>query len=168
MAEDDLNNQPRATPASELDFNMMVINPSYGTDEVSKGLKDKLSYFNVARDDAGKQITDEQTGNIVGGQTSKWSELSFFTRDIRLGNITTEEVVIVRDRLKLAQCLLNANAPNAFSLAYGEGIGIIETSMSVKGFLRRIWNTIRNENIQEQREPAKRSWFGGSANTGGK
>ena len=165
MEEDrEQQEQQRVTPASELDFNMLVINPSYGTPEVSQDLRDKLSYVNIERDKDGQPVLTPD-GAMAGNRISKWNELGFFTRDIRLGNITPEEVVVVRDRLRLAHSLMAANAPNAFALAYGEGVGMIETSMSVKGFLRRIWNTLRQENISSQPEPAKKTFFGGSGKT---
>ena len=141
-------------------MNWLLVNPTYGTSEVSKELKDKLSYVNLLKDKEGKILIDEETGQAIGQEQSKWGELSFFTRDIRLGNLTDEELYIVRDRLKLAGCLLEADCPRAFKLCYSEAIGIIESSQSKKGFLRGKFNTLRTENINENKEPPKKSFFG--------
>ncbi len=101
-----------------------------------------------------------------------WSLLSFFTRDMRLGNLSewSGELQACRYMIELSNDLLVTDMKTSFAVALSRVATILETSQSKNGFLRKAMNTLRQEHIRQELEAPKKSFFGGSGNkkdTGG-
>lgn len=158
MEADDL----RQLPTTDLDLNLMLTNSVWGSKEVSQELKDKLSRYYSYTDEEGKHKTLK---------SSLWGLMGFFTRDMRLGNLSSfdNELQTCRYHIDLANDLLSVDMPEPFLISLSRSASILETSQSKGGFLRRMMNTLRHENIQQQLEPPKKKFFGGSGdkNSGG-
>ena len=154
MPEEEYQDQ-RSLPTSDLDLNLMLTDSVWGRKEVSQELKDKLNKYYSSIDEDGKQTITK---------SSLWGLLGFFTRDMRLGNLSSfdNELFTCRYHIDLANDLLNIDMIEPFLVSLSRAASILETSQSKSGFLRRMMNTLRQEHIQQQLEPPKKGFFGGS------
>jgi len=159
MAEDESEDQSRSLPTSDLDLNLMITDNVWGRPEVSKELKETLNQYYSQKD---------EEGNTIYKSSSLWGLLSYYTRDIRLGNLSVwdGELALCRYYLDLAGQLLYAGLIEAFLVALSKAITIIETSQSKGGFLRKAMNTLRQEHLNQNIEPPKKGFFGGSKKEG--
>lgn len=150
MTED----QFRQLPASDLDFNLMMTDSVWGRHEVNKDLKEKLEKYYLETGQDGQQYVTKK---------SMWGLLGFYTRDIRLGNLSewNGELDACRYYLDLANDLLLVDMIEPFLIALSRAATILETSQSKRGFLRKLMNTLRQEHIKQELEPPKKSMFGG-------
>ena len=145
----------RSLPTNDLDLNLMLTNSVWGSKEVPQELRDKLLRFNK---------TTDENGQVQMDKASLWGLLGFFTRDMRLGNLSSfdNELQTCRYHFDLANDYLSVDMGEPFIIALERGVNIVETSQSKGGFLRRITNTLRHENISQNSEPPKKQFFGGS------
>lgn len=147
-------NEFRSVPLNDLDLNLRLTNSSWGLNsEISPELKEKLSKYWIQTDEEGKQFINKK---------SLWGELSFLTRDLRLANLSEEELIFVRYHLDLAGDMLNCDYIEPFLIAISRVASVLETSQSKKGFLRKAMNTLRQETYKQEIEPPKKSFFGGN------
>jgi hypothetical protein len=146
-------------PVSELDLSMSLTNTSWGSDDVSPELKDVLSKEYIIKVKDEKGVEHEYIE-----KSSLWGLLTFYTRDIRLGNLGewNGELAACRFHLKVAGFYLMSNMIDPFLVRLSKAIAIIETSQSKNGFLRKQMNTLRNEHYQEMIEPKRKAFFGGA------
>lgn len=157
MVDDEFS---RDLPTSEIDMQMMMTNPVWGRDVPSE-LKDKLAMYSYYKDSDGKVVVDK---------TSLWGLLGYYTRDIRLGNLgeMNGEMAYCQYYLDLAGDCLRENYINGFLVALSRAVTRIELSQSKKGFLRKLFGTIRQEHYTELLEPNKSKIFGGKGKNEGR
>lgn len=148
---DDTN---RRLPTSDLDFNLMVIDSLWGQPDVPQELRERLNEM--------VQEYDPETKKAKVSTRSLWGLLGHYTRDLRLANLSDDELRIVRYMLDLAADYLSVGLKESFTVAISRAISILETSQSKKGFLRKNMNTLRQEHSQETIEPKKKQLWGGS------
>jgi hypothetical protein len=154
-------------PASDLDFNMSVTDPSWGKDEINDALQKTLTkeYFQFDAD--GNLIIDAK-GNPLLNKKALWSMLGFFTRDMRLSNLSPgnswkgepNEVEYCEYRLNLANDLLIEGFEECFNIVLERVAAKLELCQSKRGFLRNKMNTYTQENINTNLEPPKRNFMG--------
>jgi hypothetical protein len=158
--EEYISESKRSVPTSDLDLNMMITDNVWGRPEVSPELKDMLNKYYLEKD---------SEGNDIIKASSLWGLLSYYTRDIRLGNLSewNGELNLCRYELDLAGQLLYAGMVEPFLIALSKAITIIETSQSKNGFLRRAMNTLRQEHFNQTIETPKKGFFGGSKKENG-
>lgn len=161
-------NMRRQIPQNELDLNMMTTDSVWGKTEVPPELKARLKqlYKVVGVDDETGKLTEEVT------QESMWGLLGFYTRDMRLANLSDKvynnEIIYCQYYLDLAGDFLQANMIKPFLISLQRVATILELSQSKNGFLRRRMNTITQESHYREEEPPKKSLFGvGNKNKGG-
>lgn len=145
----------RSLPQNDLDLQLMVTNTVWGRKEISSELKDKLArYFLEGKDSEGKDVITKK---------SLWGLLGYYTRDIRLGNLSNmnNELETCRYYLDLAGDLLNADMIEPFIIALSRAVTILETSQSKGGFLRKMMNTLIQHSTSQQFEAPKKGLFGG-------
>jgi len=150
----------REVPHSDIDLQMQMTNPEWGH-KVPQELKDKLTKIKgYSPSDDGKSYT------VI--KEELWGLLSFYTRDVRLGNLNVflGETEYCRYYLDLASDLLREDYIDPFLTCLSRVVSVLELSQSRGGFLRRQNNTIRQEHSREEKEPKKRNLFGGSKNNG--
>lgn len=149
----------RRLPTSNLDFDLMIVDSLWGRVDVPKELRDRLN----------ESVTeyDPETNTSKIAVKSLWGLLGHYTRDLRLANLSDDELRIVRYHLDLAADYLSVNLKESFTVCLSRAISILETSQSKKGFLRKQMNTLRQEHSQETIEPKKKSLFGGAKSTNG-
>ena len=176
MSNDNPNTIRRSktkVPASELDFSMSMTEPVWGKDEVNEDLQGTLTKDYFLYDDKGNLLLDE-TGKPRLSKRALWSMLGFFTRDMRLSNLNPgniwkgepDEVAYCEYRLNLANDLLAEGYEECFAICLERVAAKLELCQSKRGFLRNKMNTYTQENINENREPPKRSLLPGASKGG--
>lgn len=146
-------NQKRTLPQSELDFALLTTDSVWGKPDVSPELKARLNRFYATKDADGKE------GFTV---ESLWGLLGYYTRDMRLANLSVwnGELEYVRYYIDLAGDYLHSDQVEPFLVTLSRAATRLELSQSKGGFLRRQLNTITEENVNMDREPPKKSLFG--------
>jgi len=141
----------RYVPANDLDLQMSITNPAW--QELSPELRGKLV----------KQVGEK----IIKGEKEKVYEelagvLGIYTRDIRLGNISpiTGEFDFIVYYLELAVDLLSVGMVESSITSLNKALSRLEPSSSRGGFVRKLLNTVRNENVNKTLEPEKRRIMG--------
>lgn len=149
-----MDDTARSLPTSELDLNLMLTNAVWGRPEVSTELKDRLNK-DFSKVDA--------NGDVIVTTASLWGLLGFYTRDMRLANLSewNNELQTCRYMIDLANDYLSENMIEPFIIALSRAVSIMETSQSKGGFLRRQMNTLTQKHISQNLEPPKKSMFGG-------
>jgi hypothetical protein len=144
--------QIRSTPLNELDMQMILTEPQWGDVGISTELKARLQTIS----------SETIQGNRIVSKQDLWQLLDFYTRDLRLGNLSTMngEVNYCRYYLDLAGDCLREGYYRSFVKCLSLTITVLEISQSRGGFLRIKQNTIRKENIYEETNKNKSSIFG--------
>lgn len=143
----------RTLPTSQLDYEMLVTDPAWGVGRIPKDLREKLEAA-VANED------DEMLYENL------WELHGYFTRDLRLGNLSVWDGEHARTYydLESAGVFLRDGHIHSFISALADVAARIELSQSKKGFLRKSGRTQRHE-IDERpasdNEQPKRSFLGG-------
>lgn len=152
----------RPLPQSDLDLNLMLTDSVWGKAEVSPELREILSQYFVERDDQGQPLKGPN-GELMVKKSSLWGMLGFFTRDMRLANLShwDNELQTCRYMIDLANDFLQMNMVQPFLISLSRAACILETSQSKGGFFRRISNTLRQESVQQTLDPPKKGFFGG-------
>ena len=145
--------QSRQVPVSQLDMGMLLTDPVWGSSHVSEELRERLT--KIYYKNRGKGESDETV------EMSLWGLLGSYTRDMRLGNISNDELSYCQYHIDLANHFLQEGHVKPFLIALAYSATMLELSQSKRGFLRKLFNTFteRRENITE--EPKKRRLAGG-------
>ena len=144
----------RWLPQSELDFNLMTTDPVWGQPYVSEDLKSRLEEYHA--------VGTNEDGTIIYDKKSLWSILNFYSRDMRLSNLSKwDEMPYVKYYLDLANDLLLADMIRSFLICLSRAASLLEITQSKNGFLRKRMNTFTQENFKTDLEPPKKSIFGG-------
>lgn len=153
----------RALPTSELDLNLMLTNSVWGREDVPQELKEKLSKHYIQKDEEGNILTNEK-GETLVSQESLWGLLGFFTRDMRLANLSewNGELQTCRYMIDLANDYLSEKMVDPFIISLARAVSIMETSQSKGGFLRKQMNTLTQKLQHQNLDPPKKGFFGGS------
>lgn len=168
MNEPEQSTVRRILPQSGLDFNMMLTDTMWGSPQISLQLKEKIQ----RRDERMKIMHKLGRGEIAKDEEKAvaWELMSFYTRDLRLANLNvlTGEIQYCQHYIDLAGDCLREGYMEAFAAALSRAATLLELSQSKGGFLRRRQNTLTQESLQGELEPAKkRLLFGGKKNQGG-
>lgn len=152
-------NESRSLPTSELDLNLMLTNSVWGRTEVSQELKDRLMKHYATLNEHGEEVITK---------ASLWGLLGFYTRDMRLGNLSaaTNELQYCRYMIDLAGDYLQVDMIDPFLICLSRAATLLETSQSKGGFLRKTMNTLRQESVNQNLEPPKKGFFGGKKQEG--
>jgi len=158
------NNQTpaRIRPQSDLDFNLMITETLWGSSFVSPELQAELSKEYQLLDENGKPLFT-QDGLPIVNKTALWGLMSYYTRDLRLSNLSykNNEIQYCMYYLDLAGDFLKENMIKSFLVCLSRVATVTELAQSKGGFLRRQMNTLRTENVDEILEPKKKTIFGG-------
>lgn len=165
-----MSDDNQRTPVNEIDFTYLTTDPSWGKEgqipsEYLKLLnKDKEIVLAEVDKDTGniKLLTDDKGTPLVYNNPSKsWYKTAMFTKDWRLGNLSSFEAFVVIYYANLSYDCLEAGLPESHTMAMERGFSIVEISHSKKGWFRKIMNTLRTENYSNELDPQKKSLFGG-------
>lgn len=155
--------QKRVMPKSELDLVLMTTDSVWGKSDVPAPLQQALKQFEKVLDKEGELIYDKE-GNPIVTEGNLWSLLGFYTRDMRLANLSMwdGEFQYCQYFLDLAGDMLSEKLLEPFVICLRRVATILELSQSKGGFLRRRMNTFTSENTPLDSEPPKKSLFGTS------
>jgi len=161
MNENNPQTKNRILPRNELDFNLMTTEGEWGKDYINSELRERLNKYFVKRDSEGKQIFDNE-GNLIGSKKSLWEMLGFYTKDMRLANLSylNNEIQYCQYFLDLAGDFLNMDMIEPFIICISRVATVLELSQSKGGFLRRRMHTLTTESMSGELEPQKKSLFG--------
>ena len=153
----------RPMPGSELDLNLMLTDSVWGREEISTELKQRLQRYRIRKTEDGQTFVNAETQEPVVDTDSLWSDLGFFTRDMRLANLSRidNELYTCRYMIDLANDFLSSNMLEPFIICLARAASILETSQSKGGFLRKAMNTLIQKNISGTEEAPKKSLWGG-------
>jgi len=147
----------RFYPQSDIDLQLLLTDSLWGSGEL-------VNLDLVLRKYKAKVVEAEGKKKIVlTEQENLWKLLEFFTRDLRLGNLDKHELFLVRYDLELATDLLSLGCYRSFITCLSRVAGVLETSQSKGGFLRRIIQSIfRHETreVTETQEGVRRGFLG--------
>lgn len=146
----------RHSPRDELDFYLMTTDGKWGEEDINPQLKEKLTkYFATVDDKGNKGVYKNQL----------WGLLGFYTRDMRLANLSTwnGELEYCQYYLDLANDFLQCDMIRPFLISLSRVATMLELSQSKDGFLRKKMGTLRTENITGTEEPPKKGLFGGKS-----
>ena len=148
----------RTVPQSELDFNMMVTETLWGSPFVSDDLKETLTKQHQYVDEDGNPVVNNE-GQILVRKEALWGLMSYYTRDLRLANLssTLGEMGYCRYYLDLAGDYLKMNYLKAFLICISRVATVLELSQSKGGFLRKQMNTLTTEQRRNFIEPEKKT-----------
>ena len=144
----------RILPQSGLDMNMMLTDTMYGSRQIGEQLKRKMK--------------DRLENPEDMDRAEAWELLSFYTRDLRLSNISDRELVYCQYYVDLAGDLLREGYMESFAKALALAATVLELAQSRGGFLRKRQNTLTTEGLTGEITPEKkRLLFAGSKRNGG-
>jgi len=165
--------QGRALPVNELDLQMQLTNSEWGQKPTSEQLGAITHDFNVTypkgtkvilKDQKISELTEEIT---ILSEHGSWGLLAYLTRDMRLGNLTGDEVDACKHLLDLGGDCLQEGYNRSFAAAIKRVAHTLEVSQSRKGFFRKLLNTLRREDIRSDLNPPKSKLFGGGKKDAG-
>jgi hypothetical protein len=144
----------RSVPQSDLDFNLMTTDPVWGGQGIDDTLRAKLKRATIRYDAEGNPVYDKE---------ELWGLLNFYTRDMRLANLSKfdGEILYVKFYLDLAGDFLQSDMIQPFIISLSRAATVLELSQSKNGFLRRRMNTFTQEQFKTEMEPPKKKLFGG-------
>lgn len=145
----------RDMPQSEMDFNMLVIDPKWGVDKIPPSLKARLREVMLARGKTSKSNKLEPTYDDL------WELLAIYSRDMRLANLQSEDENYCEHFINLSGKLLRKGNPRSSILSLVYAVTRLELSQSRKGFLRTIFRTQKKEISMEETQPKKRGLLTG-------
>lgn len=140
-------------PENNIELSMAYTNPVWGNDqEINQSFRDRTTKIT--------QYFDKNSGEVIRTTKEKlWEQLQFFTRDLRLGNLSGAEIVACKHYLDLAGDFLKEGYIDAFTVALSRVAGMTELSQSRGGFLRKRLNTFTRENKDSFDMPKKSGVF---------
>jgi len=141
MTETDYN---RNVPMSDLDLQLMLVDTEWGK-EIAPELKERLS-------ELGDKLIKNVEGKLQLDKTKLWGLLSYYSRDMRLGNLDKESYPICVAWLDFAGDCVRIGLIQSFLTALSRVITMLELSQSRNGMLRKQLNTIKQEHSHEYTE----------------
>lgn len=154
----DENIPMRAVPISDLDLQLMMTDPVWGKD-IPKGLKEKLTEQLKTR-----KVYQGEDGKYYYGEVltdnDLWELLGMYTRDLRLGNLSYQEIIYCQYVIDWSRDCLAEGFYKAFLAGLSRAVTLIELSQSKGGFLRKLFNTVRTQQFSYSDKDEKRGLFG--------
>ena len=142
-------------PENALDFNMQMLDPIWGKGE-------KISPELVAKLKQTKFFKDLASNEESSSTEDLWALLGTYTRDLRLGNLDKDEILVCEHYLNHAEDCLKEGFINAFVVSLSRVATRVELSQSKFGFLRRRPNTLETSKTEQTLEPKRKGlWNGG-------
>lgn len=162
--------EQRKTPYNELDLQFMVTEPAWGreaTGELNKKVSKAIgeAYYMCftckakLKQEKCPKCKDSNT-RLVIDKEPMWGLLSYYTRDLRLGNLSNwnNEIAFCHHWLSLAGDLLRAGHIKSFLSALSRVVDRLEISQSKGGFYRKRMGTVTQEVFSNKDvEPQKKN-----------
>ena len=131
----------RTTPMNELDLQLMIVDSEWGQ-QIAPELSLKLSTMGV-------KPVQSADGKMYVPKEKLWGLLSYYTRDMRLGNLDKDSYIISVEWLEYAGVCLRLDLVKSFLSSLSMVITMLELSQSRNGFLRKRLGTFTQEHFNE-------------------
>ena len=164
MSENDNYNQ---VPVNDLHLQLLTTDTVWGSVSVPQELKQIVNNEHTAilTDENGEAVIDPITNKpkLVIKSSGYWEMLGFYTRDLRLGNLSEAngEMYYCKYHLDLANDFLREGFTKPFLITLSRVATVIELSQSRRGFFRKIMNTFTQEHKYSELGAGKKNFFGG-------
>lgn len=142
----------RNTPINELDLQLMIVDSEWGKD-IAPELYERLSETGGI---------EQKDGKFKVGKKHLWGLLTYYTRDMRLGNLDRETFIACVTWLDFAGDCLRLGYVKSFLTSLSRVITMLELSQSRGGFLRKRLGTFTQENYSEFSESEKKKGLFGA------
>lgn len=158
--------QNKEVPINDLHFQLLTTDTVWGSVSVPPELKQIINreHTEILIDKDGNTIIDQRTGEPkkVIKSSGYWEMLGFYTRDLRLGNLSdlNGEMDYCKYHLDLANDFLRAGFIEPFLICLSRVATVIELSQSKKGFFRKLMNTFIQKHEYNELTADKRNFFG--------
>ena len=139
------NEFKRQTPINELDLQLMIVDNEWGKD-VAPELNERLQEIGITSKD----------GKVIYNKKNLWGLLSYYTRDMRLGNLDRDTYFVCIEWLDFAGDCLRYGFIKSFLTTLSRVITMLELSQSRGGFLRKRLGTFTQEHYNEFSETDKK------------
>lgn len=161
--KDEKTADKRITPQSDLDYNMLITNTTWDSNQLSSEIKEALRRYRPVFDENGKVKLDEE-GRPVFAVWEGSEKLRILTRDTRLSNLNGTDYAFCNwwDSFAGGVNILG-DFPRSTAYCLYQRDSRLNLAQSLKGWFRRIQATLFNENRNINEEPKKKSLFGGGA-----
>lgn len=131
----------------------MIVDSEWGKD-IAPELAERLS-------ELGKDIKQNKDGSLKVEKTKLWGLLSYYTRDMRLGNLDKNTYIVATEWLDFAGDMLRIGLIKSFLTSLSRVITMLELSQSRNGFLRKRLSTVTQESYNEfSDKDVKKGLFG--------
>lgn len=137
-------------PDNQLDAMWALTNPVWGKSTIPKQLRDRLMK------NKGGKLVNEDGDEFEADEEGMWDLLSYFTRDLRLGNLSKAEAKECREWLEICSDCIRNQYRDSFFLSLVKVVALTEISQSRGGWLRKILRTNTSEQKIEYEEQPKR------------
>lgn len=124
-------------PYNDLDMQFKTTNPAWG--------REATAYLD-------KKLTRAKEGKE---EEKNWELLAYYTRDLRLANIDTGEMIYCGTWLDIAGDCLRQGYTKSFVTALSRVVTVLELSQSKRGFLRRRHGTYTRETVSREENAPK-------------
>lgn len=143
----------------DTQFKTLTTLPSWSDGEKNPLFDHQTTKTFYLTDENGKKVIDEN-GEPIQINEKLIALYSMFTADIRLANLSKEELDFVREHLDLAHDCMASGYKKGAMVILERAISVNESSHSKSGWFREKLGTITTEQKQEYSEP-KKSFLGG-------
>jgi hypothetical protein len=145
----------RNVPINEIDLQMMLVDTEWGKD-ISPELMERLT-------EIGMKLEKDKDGKFNVPKKKLWGLLSYYTRDMRLGNLDKQTYVVAVEWLDFAGDSLRIGLIKSFLTSLSRVITMLELSQSRGGFLRKRLGTFTQEHYNEFNESDKKTGLFGTS-----
>lgn len=142
----------RTTPINELDLQLMIVDSEWGRD-IAPELRERLV-------EIGENLERDSQGRLKVNKSHLWGLLSYYTRDMRLGNLDKNAYFVACEWLDFAGDMIRIGVVKSFLTSLSRVITMLELSQSRNGFLRKRLSTFTQEHYNEFSDNDKKGLFG--------
>jgi len=158
-----MNVPRRYIPSTDAEFQANITRPMWSDrGQIPNVDKRATRHFYLTNEKG--ELVKGKDGEPVKVEESLLMIYEMFTQDVRLGNLSEEELWVCREHIDLAQDLMQMGYKRAAVVIFERAICILETSHSKQGWFRKLLGTIRNIDEHSIYEPKKVFWSGGKKN----
>ena len=152
MADEENEKFMRSVPQSDLDLNLMLTDPVWGSKTHNAELIEQFK---------GKDVHINEDGTVKELEDGA-PDLTMYTRDLRLANLNKLQTYYAEYYIVLAGDLAMVGMKEPFKCSLRRPMTTLELSQSKDGFTRKRFGTFTHEQYKTEIEPKKRSIFGGT------
>lgn len=139
----------RDIPLNDYDLQGRELEPDWGKPTADNALKQAFR----------KQVQNQRLDADAYEERDLWGLLTMYTRDLRQGNLNTNELYYSRYHLDTAETLLQHGYKETALKMLSYAVTVMETSQAKGGFFRRLKRTVFSQQRQTLQDNTQKSIF---------